>query len=83
MRSLFPDLRRDVAFPLGSAILLFGAIVLLGLSYQNLLGGAAERLVTIALIDAILVLGIQIYVGNTGVLSFGPVSYTHLRAHET
>ncbi|MFW2333536.1 ATP-binding cassette domain-containing protein [Ilumatobacter sp.] len=75
MRSLFPNPRRDIVFPLGSSILLFGAVVLLGLSYQNLLGGAAERLVTIALIDAILVLGIQIYVGNTGVLSFGHIGF--------
>ncbi|SUZ52617.1 uncharacterized protein METZ01_LOCUS5471 [marine metagenome] len=37
--------------------------------------GGYERLVTLALIDAILVLGIQIYVGNTGVLSFGHIGF--------
>ena len=75
MGSLFPDLRRDVAFPLVGALVLFAAFVVTGLVYQSWLGGAAERLVTIALIDAILVLGIQIYVGNTGVLSFGHIGF--------
>ena len=75
MRSLFPKPRRDIVYPLAGSILLFGAVVLIGFSYQSLLGGAAERLVTIALIDAILVLGIQIYIGNTGVLSFGHIGF--------
>ena len=59
MRSLFPDLRRDVAFPIVGAIVLFVLAVGVGLIYQGLLGGAAERLVTIALINAILVLGLH------------------------
>ncbi len=75
MRSLFPDLRRDVAFPVVGAALLFVVAVGVGLLYQALLGGAAERLVTIALINGILVLGMQIYVGNTGVLSFGHIGF--------
>jgi branched-chain amino acid transport system permease protein len=75
MGSLFPDLRRDVAFPVLAAVLLFGAVVGIGLLYQGSFGGAGERLVTIALIDAILVIGIQIYVGNTGVLSFGHIGF--------
>lgn len=75
MGSVFPDARRDVAFPLLGALVLFSVFVVTGLAYQSWLGGAAERLVTIALIDAILVLGIQIYVGNTGVLSFGHIGF--------
>lgn len=75
MGSLFPDLRRDVGFPVLGALLLFVGSVSLGLLYQGWLGGAAERLVTIALIDAILVIGLQIYVGNTGVLSFGHIGF--------
>lgn len=75
MGSLFPDLRRDVVFPIVGAVLLFTGSVVFGLLYQGWLGGAAERLVTIALIDAILVLGLQIYVGNTGVLSFGHIGF--------
>ena len=71
----FPELRRDVAFPIVGVGLLFGAFVAVGLLYQSLFSGAAERLVTIAMIDAIIVLGIQIYVGNTGVLSFGHIGF--------
>ncbi len=72
---MFQDTKRDIAFPLVGALLLFGAVVGLGLIYQGMLGGAAERLVTIALIDAIIVLGIQIYIGNTGILSFGHIGF--------
>lgn len=75
MGSLFPDLRRDIAFPAVAAVILFGAVVGLGLLYQSFFGGAGERLVSVALIDAILVIGIQIYVGNTGVLSFGHIGF--------
>ncbi|MFN3218038.1 MAG: ATP-binding cassette domain-containing protein [Acidimicrobiales bacterium] len=75
MGSMFPDLRRDIAFPVLAAVVLFGAVVGIGLLYQGSFGGAGERLVTIALIDAILVIGIQIYVGNTGVLSFGHIGF--------
>jgi len=72
---MFPDLRRDVAFPVAGMGLLFGAFIAFGLLYQSLFSGAAERLVTVAMIDAIIVLGIQIYVGNTGVLSFGHIGF--------
>ena len=76
MSDLFPDLRRDVAFPVGGALSLFVLLVGSGLIYQTVLGtGSAERLVTTMLIDAIVVIGIQIYIGNTGVLSFGHVGF--------
>ena len=71
---MFPDLRRDVLLPVVAGLALFGLFVGAGFLYQGLLGGY-ERLVTLALIDAILVLGIQIYVGNTGVLSFGHIGF--------
>lgn len=70
---MFPDLRRDVAFPIGGAVLLFALLVGAGLTYQALIGGSAERLVTAMLIDAIIVVGIQTYIGNTGILSFGHI----------
>ena len=56
--------------------MLFAVLVGGGLLYQAVLdSGAAERLVTIMLIDAIVVVGIQIYIGNTGVLSFGHIGF--------
>ena len=72
---LFPRPARDIGFPLIGAGILFGVFVVGGLLYQAWLGGAAERLVTVMLIDAIVVLGIQIYVGNTGILSFGHIGF--------
>ena len=72
---MFPNLQRDVTFPVIGAILLFSVFVAGALIYQNWLGGAAERLMTVMLIDAVIVLGIQIYVGNTGVLSFGHIGF--------
>ncbi len=73
---MFPRFDRDVAFPFAGALILFAALVGGGLLYQALFsGGAAERLVTVMLIDAIIVLGIQVYVGNTGVLSFGHIGF--------
>ena len=71
---MFSDLRRDVVFPVLGAVLLFGLFLGAGAFYQGLLGGH-ERLVTFALLDAIIVLGIQIYVGNTGILSFGHIGF--------
>ena len=73
---LFPDLRRDVAFPLAGAVVLFAAFVGSGLLYTVAVEGAsAEKLITAMFIDAIMVIGIQIYVGNTGVFSFGHIGF--------
>ncbi len=72
---LIRDPARDVGFPLGAAAVQFGVLVLGGLVYTAIVGGSAERLVTAMMIDAIMVIGIQIYVGNTGVLSFGHIGF--------
>ncbi len=67
---------RDLGWPVIGAVALFAVLVGGGLAYQGILGtGAAERLVTVMLIDAIVVVGIQIYIGNTGVLSFGHIGF--------
>ena len=73
---VFPDWRRDVAFPLTTALVLFGLFVVGGLVGAAVVGGAsANKLVTSMFIDAIMVIGIQIYVGNTGVFSFGHIGF--------
>lgn len=72
---MFPRADRDIAWPLAACVVLFGGLVLGGLAYQSVMGGVGERLVTVMLIDAIVVLGLQIYVGNTGVLSFGHIGF--------
>ncbi len=72
---MFSSLERDVVWPVIGSLILFGALTVGGFAYQSILGGAAERLVTVMLIDAVIVLGIQVYVGNTGVLSFGHIGF--------
>ena len=74
---VFPDLRRDVAFPLATALVLFAMFVGAGLLYAAVIGGGASgnKLITAMFIDAIMVIGIQIYVGNTGVFSFGHIGF--------
>lgn len=72
---MFPDLRRDVVFPIAGSVILFTLVVASGLVYQSQFGGVGERLITIALIDAIIVLGMQVFVGNTGILSFGHIGF--------
>ncbi|MXV97761.1 MAG: hypothetical protein F4Z90_03315, partial [Acidimicrobiaceae bacterium] len=55
---LFPSLRRDVAFPLAGAVVLFAAFVGAGLLYTLMVEGAsAEKLITAMFIDAIMVIG--------------------------
>jgi branched-chain amino acid transport system permease protein len=73
---MFPNRRRDIVFPIVGAVLLFAVLLTGGLIYQTILGnGSAERLVTTMLIDAVIVIGIQIYIGNTGILSFGHIGF--------
>ncbi len=56
-------------------ISIFAVLVLGGLLYASFGGSARDGLITQMLINAIIVLGIQIYVGNTGVLSFGHIGF--------
>ncbi len=72
---MFREKVRDIYFPVAGSAILFAGLVGGGLLYQALVGGSAERLVTFMLIDAIMVIGLQIYVGNTGVLSFGHIGF--------
>ena len=65
---------------LGSAGL-FAVLVLGGLLYAS--GGTAARdiLVTQMLINATMVIGLQIYIGNTGVLSFGHMGFAAISGY--
>jgi branched-chain amino acid transport system permease protein len=66
--------RHAVAPALGSG-LLFLFLVAGSLLYAATGDAAANSLVTQMLINAVVVLGIQIYIGNTGVLSFGHIGF--------
>ncbi len=67
--------RRSLAWAGVTGLVLFGALALGGALYAS--GGPPTRdvLVTQMLINAIMVVGLQIYVGNTGVLSFGHMGF--------
>ena len=66
---------RHLAVPAIGSALLFTLLVAGGLLYTSFGGLAREGLVTQMFINAIIVLGIQIYVGNTGVLSIGHIGF--------
>ncbi len=72
---MFRLVGRDISFPLGAAFLQFAVLVGGGLLYTAIVGGSADHLVTAMLIDAIMVIGLQVYIGNTGVLSFGHIGF--------
>ena len=56
------------------------ALVLL---YAATQGGSAGRLGTVALINVVIVLGMQIFTGNTGIVTFGHVGFVALGAYVT
>jgi branched-chain amino acid transport system permease protein len=67
--------RRSTGSAVCGSVILFAALVGGGLLYQALVGGSADQLVTAMVIDAIMVVGLQVYIGNTGVLSFGHIGF--------
>ncbi len=74
-KTIFPNTTRDAVFPVAGSLLLAMVFIGGGLLYGNVLGGSAERLVTSMFINAIVVVGLQLYIGNTGVLSFGHIGF--------
>ncbi|HUH53939.1 MAG TPA: ATP-binding cassette domain-containing protein [Microbacteriaceae bacterium] len=46
-------------------------------------GGSISRLITVAMINLIIVLGIQVFTGNTGIVSFGHIGFAALGAYLT
>jgi branched-chain amino acid transport system permease protein len=67
--------RRDAASSVAGAAVLVAILIGGGLLYQAVVSGSSEQLVTAMLIDAIIVVGLQVYIGNTGVLSFGHIGF--------
>jgi branched-chain amino acid transport system permease protein len=75
MHRLRRALPEQIGFEVVGSLLLFAVLVVGGLLYGA--GGPATRdiFVTQMLINAIMVIGLQIYIGNTGVLSFGHMGF--------
>ena len=63
------------------SLAVFGVLVLGGLAYASWGSETRDILVTQMLINAIMVLGLQIYIGNTGVLSFGHMGFAAIAGY--
>lgn len=70
-----------VGAKLVGSLALFGGLVLGGLVYASWGPETRDILVTQMLINAIMVLGLQIYIGNTGVLSFGHMGFAAIAGY--
>ena len=66
---------RHLLGPIMGSVVLFGLLVGGALAYTASGGAARDDLVTQMLINGIVVVGIGVYVGNTGVMSFGHVGF--------
>ncbi len=80
VRRVLPDVAagpvRRVLPDVAAGGVLFAAVAAVGLVYVWGVGDAAsERLFTSLLINATVVVGMQIFIGNTGILSFGHVGF--------
>jgi branched-chain amino acid transport system permease protein len=70
------DVRRDIVMPILGSVALTVLLVGGGLLGAALVGGGAvDKLVTTMFIDAIIVVGIQMYIGTTGIFSFGHIGF--------
>lgn len=66
---------------LRTALLALPLLMVLG--YAVTQGSSASRLATVALINVIIVVGIQTFTGNTGIVSFGHIGFVALGAYVT
>lgn len=67
-------------WPLVSLVLLLGALVLVASAVQSI---EVSRTVTEALIMLVVVVGLYIFIGNSGVLAFGHMSFMAVGAYAT
>ena len=75
-------LQRTARSTLGSAVLMAG-VAALAMLYTSGGGAARNSLISEMLSNFILVLGIQVFIGNTGVLSFGHMAFAQIAAYAT
>ncbi len=61
--------------PGAGSLAVFGLLVGGGLLYASGGGAARDTLVTQMLVNAVLVIGLQVFIGNTGILSFGHMGF--------
>jgi len=66
---------------LGTSVVLLAVVALLAAAYTAGGGGAREALVDEMLVNLVLVMGLQIFIGSTGVLSFGHLAFAQIAAY--
>ena len=67
---------------LASAVLI-AIVAALSTAYTRTGGASRQSLIAEMLSNFILVLGMQVFIGNTGVLSFGHMAFAHIAAYAT
>ena len=67
--------------PVSGVTVLFAVLVGGALAYAAVGGSAREALVSQMLVNAIIVVGLQIYIGNTGILSFGHMGFAAIAGY--
>lgn len=77
-----PLVRRLGRSTAASSILL-AAVFALSMAYTSTGGGARQYLVAEMLTNFILALGMQVFIGNTGVLSFGHMAFAQIASYAT
>ncbi|MGA0894505.1 MAG: ATP-binding cassette domain-containing protein [Ilumatobacteraceae bacterium] len=77
-----PLVRRLGRSTAASSILL-AVVFALSLAYTSTGGGARQYLVAEMLTNFILALGMQVFIGNTGVLSFGHMAFAQIASYAT
>src|SRR5690606_25113920 len=74
-RAVRARLVERVALPTVGSLVLVAVLVGGGLLYASSGPGSRDILVTQMLVNAIIVLGLQVFIGNTGILSFGHMGF--------
>ena len=82
MRGITPLALKAARSTLASSVLLAG-VAAVAMLYTSGGGGSRESLVAEMLSNFILVLGMQLFIGNTGVLSFGHMAFAQVAAYAT
>jgi len=67
--------------PTLAVLALVGLLILGGTLYGSSGAGSRDILVTQMLVNAIIVLGLQVFVGNTGILSFGHMGFATITGY--
>ncbi len=74
---------RKLARSITASAMLLAAVAAVALTYTSTGGASRDLLVGEMLSNFVLVLGMQVFIGNTGVLSFGHMAFAQIAAYST